>query len=160
MREPIGRLVRAALAGVTVALVLVGCSGGESGRERFFAVMTPTNVVPTQPAPNSSGNASFTVSGSAIDYSVQVQSITGVTRVAIFSGDAGVNGTAVAELYSGGPSGPIAAGTIVTGGLVAANIQGMALDSLLVLMRGSHAYIQVHTQSLPNGEIRGQISPN
>src|SRR6266566_3943059 len=34
---------------------------------------------------------------------------------------------------------------------------GMTLDSLLVLMRNGHAYVNVHTVAHPAGEIRGQV---
>ena len=149
--------MRRALLGVTVALAVAGCSGSTAPGERFFAVMTGLNVVPSDSATNAGGSANFTASGGGISYSVQVQNIVGVTRVAIFRGDAGVNGTATAELYSGAPSGAIASATIASGTLVAANVQGISVDSLVSLMRGGHAYIQVHTQSQPNGEIRGQI---
>ena len=33
----------------------------------------------------------------------------------------------------------------------------VALDSLLVLMRNGHAYVNVHTVAHPGGEIRGQV---
>jgi hypothetical protein len=56
-------------------------------------------------------------------------------------------------------------GTTFTGsGTVAQGVApaprgGLALDSILVLMRNGNAYVNVHTVVNPGGEIRGQIAP-
>lgn len=38
-----------------------------------------------------------------------------------------------------------------------APLLGGLTDSLLVLMRNGHAYVNVHTVAQPAGEIRGQV---
>ena len=146
--------------GVTLALGgLVACSDSGLGGERFFAVMSGQNEVPPITG-TSAGTATITASGGTLDYAVTVQSIVGVTRAAIFRGAGGATGTATAELYASAPTGVIASATIASGTLSAADITGITMDSLIALMRGGNAYVQVYTQSLPNGEIRGQIHAN
>jgi hypothetical protein len=46
------------------------------------------------------------------------------------------------------------------GTFTASSFIGISMDSALVLMRVGKAYVNVATNSLPNGEIRGQVVPN
>ena len=145
---------------LVAALVLAACSDAGPQGEAFFAAMSGPNVVPPLNATNAGGTADFTYTAGAIAYTVRVQNIVGVTHVGVYRGDATVNGPKAADLFNGPATGAIASQTIATGTLQQANVQGVTIDSLASLMRTGNAYLQVETQSQPNGEIRGQIHAN
>ena len=151
--------MRKALVCVAV-LGLAACSDSGPKGEEFFAVMSGGNVVPPVNTTNAAGSAGFTYTAGAIAYSVQVQNIVGVTHVGVYRGDATVNGPKAADLFNGPTTGAIGSQVIATGSLTQANVQGVTIDSLASLMRTGTAYLQVETQSQPNGEIRGQIHAN
>lgn len=140
-------------------LAVVSCGGTGPDGVRYLASLSGANEVP--PITVISGaTASFTVNGSEMDYSIEVQNITGVNDAGIYAGAAGVVGPKVVDLYAGGTTGPIGAGTLVRGTIPASSVSGMSLDSLQVLMRNGRAYANIITTSLPGGEVRGQIYQN
>ena len=62
------------------------------------------------------------------------------------------------NLYTGPTKGPGFTGVLATGvGGELGAPSNMTLDSLLVLMRNGHAYLNVHTRGHLAGEIRGQV---
>ncbi len=141
------------------AALSVSC-GTEPG-QRYFAQLTGVNQVPPNTVTGASAIANFTARSGTIEFDLNVQNIVGLTQAHIHEGAGGVNGPVVATLYSSGtPSGPITAQTVASGVLRPADVTGMTLDSLLVLMRTRKAYVNVHTSTNPAGEIRGQIGPN
>lgn len=80
---------------------------------------------------------------------------------------AGSNGGIVVWLYPDSPpaalipgrfNGILAKGTITDGDLVGA-LAGMTLSDLVDEMRAGNTYVNVHTQGVPSGEVRGQITP-
>jgi hypothetical protein len=141
------------LAGV---LALAACSSSPTG-EQFFAVLLGQNEVPPLPVVSSSGNVSFTNHGTTLDYVVIVQSIVGAQTVRLHAGAAGVVGPAIADLYTGPVMGPISNATLVSGTLTSSSFS-IPMDSALALMRAGKAYVNLGTTSLPNGEIRGQVT--
>ena len=70
----------------------------------------------------------------------------------------GSNAGVVLNLFLGPTKGPGFSGTLAqgVGGDLGAPA-GMTMDSLLVLLRNGHAYVNVHTPAHPAGEIRGQL---
>ena len=84
----------------------------------------------------------------------------------IHFGKPGESGGVVAFLCGGGgkPACP-AAGTLITGSIGAANVQALAGQNLAAgdmaafvrAIRSGFAYVNVHTNSFPTGELRGQI---
>jgi hypothetical protein len=55
--------------------------------------------------------------------------------------------------------GLLAEGTITAADLVGP-LAGMSIDDLLAEMRAGNAYVNVHSEANPGGEIRGQIQAN
>ena len=150
--------MRKHVVGLACLLVLVACDSTSPG-ERFFSSMNSSN---DQPPLNllSSGTTNFTNKGGSISYTITVQNITQVKAARIHWGDGLTNGPAIADLYTGPVTGSIANGVLVSGTLTASSFTAITMDSALALMRKGLAYVNVSTQSLPNGEIRGQILAN
>lgn len=125
--------------------------------ETFGATLMPEGDVVTE----ASGSASFVLDDGVVTYSIEVADITGVTAAHIH-GPAGVNENAgvIVGLFAGPEGGTGAVnGELASGTFTAADItaSGIAMDSLLVLMRTGQSYVNVHTVANPPGEIRGQI---
>ena len=115
--------------------------------------------------------ASFRASGLADDrlrYKLKCWNITGVTQAHIHAGSAQENGAPVVFLFpSGDPTddvnGLIRRGTDKSKGSVRAEdlintLEGMSIADLAAILRADGAYLNVHTDANPAGEVRGQIS--
>jgi hypothetical protein len=73
----------------------------------------------------------------------------------------GKNGGPVAGLFAGPKkegkfSGEIAKGTITNKGLVGP-LAGKTIGDLVEMIKSGGAYVNVHTDKYPDGEVRGQI---
>ncbi|MGH7522760.1 MAG: CHRD domain-containing protein [Gemmatimonadales bacterium] len=124
---------------------------------KYTAEMTGAQETPSNNA-KGTGTASFTLSGTKLQYSITVHSLTGAPTAAhIHVGATGVAGPPVytfAIKAGSGMSGTIASGTIDLTKDASAGVSG---DSLKKLLNNGNAYVNVHTRNFPNGEIRGQI---
>ncbi len=105
------------------------------------------------------GTATFTRDGSTVQYTLEVHDITGVTAAHIHTGAAGANGPVAVPLFAATTPVDIADGELISSSFDEADItvEEIGLDSLLVLMGNGGAYVNVHTEAHPAGEIRGQI---
>lgn len=108
------------------------------------------------------GSATFEVqNGTSVKYTLTVSGLTGATMAHIHTGVADSAGPIAVTLFtSTNPTGPLT-GTLASGSFSASNIQlaGVSLDSLLSLMRRGRTYVNVHTDTNKDGEIRAQIDP-
>lgn len=139
--------------------------------EQFASSLSGSNEVPPVTT-TATGSATFTAVGdTAINYSIVVNGLTGVTMGHIHVGGAGVSGGVVVWLLPPNGTAPQAAsgtvnGTLATGTITAAWIRGIgtaapiSLDSLKSLMRSGNAYVNIHTSANSGGEVRGQITSN
>lgn len=171
---------------VAIAAVLIGCSdqvpttmpalqvGEVSNAKRaiaknYTAPLSGGEEVPANDS-RSRGNAVFQLSadGGSLTYKLIVANLENLHMAHIHRAAAGQNGPVVVWLYpeSGPPpqlieghtSGVLAEGVITSDDLVGP-LAGMTLDDLLAAMNAGLTYVNVHTQMLPGGEIRGQIQP-
>jgi hypothetical protein len=162
--------------------VLLGCSEGsalpaEASMDRgttAVPVSTRHFAAPLRGAaevpPNASdaiGMAGFNVraNASAIDYMVLIGRLDNTTQGHIHLAAAGTNGPVVAWLYPSGPpaqpipgefNGVLGEGTLTAASLVGP-LAGQPLSALIDAMRAGNTYVNIHTQAIPAGEIRGQI---
>jgi hypothetical protein len=153
-------------AGLTLAalLALGSCKDdvGITVSERFTANLSGANSRPTPITTAASGTASFTYVSDikTLFYRIDVASIDSVFLAHIHGpADTGNTAGVVLNLFvPAAPKGLGFTGTLAqgVGGDLGAPA-GMTLDSLLVLMRNGHAYVNVHTRAHPAGEIRGQV---
>ncbi|HXL05478.1 MAG TPA: CHRD domain-containing protein [Gemmatimonadales bacterium] len=154
------------LGGLTiVALLALGSCKDDVGitvTERFAATLSGANVVPTPITTTATGSAQFTYVGDikTLFFEVDVAGIDSVTLAHIHAPAPVDSSAGVAlNLYTTGKSKGIGFTGVLSAG-VAGELgapTGMTLDSLLVLMRNGHAYVNVHTVAHPAGEIRGQV---
>ena len=96
-----------------------------------------------------------------LDFSLQIQKITGLTQAHIHLGLPGENGPIVAFLYGPtGPSGPIEE-LLIKGSITSSNLVGLlagkTLEDLVNEMVIGNTYVNAHTSAHPGGEIRGRI---
>jgi hypothetical protein len=132
------------------------------GGEKFVADLSVSQVVPPIDS-KATGNAEFqpTTDGSSMTYTINVTDINAVKAAHIHIGEKGQNGDVVVTLFkSETPTGQLS-GLLSKGNITSDKLEGpMAgkqLSDLIDVMKNEKAYVNVHTQQNPDGEIRGQI---
>ncbi len=140
---------------LTVSLAMAASSTFKAklrGKEAVPAVMTKAK-----------GEAQFKLSkdGTELIYNLKVTGIENVTAAHIHTGKKGENGGPVAGLFAGPKkegkfSGVLAKGTITDKDLIGP-LAGKTVADLVAMIKDGDAYVNVHTDKYPDGEIRGQI---
>lgn len=145
-----------------------------SAATSFSATLSGANEVPAVPT-TATGTATLSLSGTQLEYTVNVTDLQNAVVAHIHIAPTGENGPVRMNLCgTGAPEPPCTSGT----GVLATGTNGttvgspsITFDSLLSAMRTGGAYVNVHTddgQGQPNtgpgdmasGEIRGQIVTN
>jgi CHRD domain len=123
-----------------------------AGKEEVPAVMT-----------KATGEAHFKLSkdGKEIIYTLEVKNIENAKAAHIHKGKKGEEGGVVVGLFAGPKkegrfSGNLAKGTITDKDLVGP-LAGKTIGDLVELIESGDAYVNVHTDKNPGGEVRGQI---
>lgn len=161
-----------ALIGALFSVGLIGCDSGgddDDNGENFSATyevaLSGANEVPPV-ATSASGQAVIEVnrSGTEVTYSISAAGIENVTQAHIHLGGAAENGGVVAFLLdardspiSAGESTEIASGTLTEADLIG-SLEGASFMELVDALANGNAYVNVHTEAHPPGEIRGQIN--
>jgi len=125
--------------------------------DTFTAKLAGNNEVPPVTT-STTGTAHFQLTSIfaypmySIDYNLSTTNLKGFTTANIYLGKPGENGQPVASLSMG------------KDGFIGRDLKGPLADKdvteLASIMRDGGAYVNVHTQQNPNGEIRGQIMPD
>jgi hypothetical protein len=130
----------------------------------FDAILTGASEVPPVRT-NASGEADLDVEiedgQRVVDYNIFVNNIDRVTQAHIHQGSSNETGPIIVPLFNAStPTGPVT-GQLAEGQFTSANfvgpLQGRQLDDLIALMQNGTAYVNVHTEQNPNGEIRGTV---
>jgi CHRD domain len=135
----------------------------ESGVQEFDAMLTGASEVPPVQT-SASGFAELGVEEGSdnMEYDIIVITIDKVTKAHIHQGSSSeAAGPVVATLFNAStPTGPTS-GELTDGFITSANLegplQGKQLSDLIALMQNGQAYVNVHTEQNPDGEIRGTI---
>jgi len=131
--------------------------------ERFAALsLSGAKERPTPVTSAATGSSTFEVlSGGSVRYNVSVAGLTGARMAHIHTAVADSAGPIVVTLFTSATPTGLLTGALASGTFTASDIQltGVSIDSLLSLMRRGRAYVNVHTEANPLGEIRGQIEP-
>jgi len=139
---------------------VVQVEGLDELQEEFLATLSGDNEVPPVET-EASGEATIEIEddGEELSYEVTVSDIENVVAAHIHCGRTGVNGPVGVTLYDGDP---VSDDGVLTDGTITEpdddNDCGWeTLDDVVAAMRGNRAYVNVHTQANPAGEIRGLI---
>jgi CHRD domain len=142
----------------TILTVSVGFAAEKS----FHAKLTGNDEVPSVKT-KASGDVKFKLSsdGKTLSYTLHVKNILNATVAHIHRGMKGKSGPPLVNLFTGPNkegkfSGDLAMGTI-TANELSGDLMGKSLDDLVQIIKADDAYVNVHTDANPNGEIRGQI---
>lgn len=145
-----------------IFLSVVGLAASIFAEEKSFkAMLSGSESVPAVET-MAKGDATFTLikDEKALSYYVTVSDIENVTAAHIHLGKKGENGPPVAlitnEKKAGKFSGTLAEGTITKKELMG-SLMGKSVEDLVKQIKKGNAYLNVHTDKYPNGEIRGQI---
>lgn len=119
---------------------------------------------------DASGDARFEVNedGTEATYKVTIENLCNITQAHIHLGAEGEDGPVVVWLYpedgtepklvDGRFSGTLAEGSITADDLVG-DWEGADFEDAVATFEEEGAYVNVHTEQYPDGEIRGQILP-
>ena len=160
---------------VLFSIAIPACSdddddGGTEPETEFEATLSGSDEEPAV-STTASGNATVSIQGSAIVYTVDVANLQNVVFSHIHVGPPGVNGPVRLNLC--GTTDSPACSTSETGTLVSGSNGStidITFDSLVSAIRAGNAYVNVHTTDgdatpnegpgdFPGGEIRGQLTP-
>ena len=148
------------LFAVLTIVVTVSLAMAASGT--FKAKLTGKEVAPAVTT-TAKGEADFKLSkdGKELTYRLTVKGIENVTAAHIHTGKMGENGGPVAGLFAGPKkadkfSGELAKGAIMDKDLIGP-LAGKTVADLVTMIKEGGAYVNVHTDKYPDGEIRGQI---
>jgi hypothetical protein len=150
---------------LAVVLAPMGIATGQQ-RTTWYAPLSGDESVP-RVTTRGTGFAAFELvpAGNALRYWLFVNTLQNVQMAHIHIGAAGVNGPVAIWLYppapparliAGAVAGFIGEGTITTANF-AGPLAGQPFSALLTAMNTGQAYVNVHTNQFPGGEIRGQI---
>jgi len=137
-------------------------SVGFAAEKSFHAKLTGNDEVPSVKT-KAKGDVKFKMSsdGKTLSYTLQVKNILNATAAHIHHGMKGKSGPPVANLFTGPKkegkfSGDLAMGTLTANDL-SGDLMGKSLDDLVQIIKAGDAYVNVHTDAKPDGEIRGQV---
>jgi len=146
---------------LVVLAAVLAASTGFAAEKSFKAKLTPKQEVPSHKT-KATGKAEFklSVDGKTLSYKLHVKNIMNASAAHIHKGKKGENGPPLVGLFSGERkgafSGMLSEGTITEKDLLG-DLQGKSLNDLIILIKAGEAYVNVHTDAYPDGEIRGQI---
>ena len=137
---------------------------GGAEATRFRATLSGDNEVPpVQSSASGTATVSVTEDGTGLDYTVTVMNAQGIMQAHIHIGGPDENGPVVAFLFGlvepVDVDGELASGTLSAEDLVN-DLVGLSIDDLLDEIRAGNAYVNVHSDANPGGEIRGQLEPD
>jgi hypothetical protein len=154
-------LTLAAIMSISVAVILANQANAQQ-QIGYIAILNGKNEVPSHTDVTATGMAGFIVNNAKtkIWYQIEAEGLKKVTQAHIHSGKSGENGPIVATLFKGNKDS--VNGALVQGSITADKLEGplkgKSISDLVNLIEKSSAYVNIHTQSFPDGEIRGQIS--
>ncbi|HEX9318033.1 MAG TPA: CHRD domain-containing protein [Nitrososphaeraceae archaeon] len=139
--------------------LLLPCPAHALG-QKFLATLSGEKEIP----PNNSSARGWVWMedlGGSIEYTINVTRLDKVMAAHLHTGEVGRNGDPIVTLFHTGPTG-ITNGTLARGNITSSKFQGpmsgKSIEDLLNKMTQGKTYINIHTGSFPDVELRDQIS--
>jgi len=158
---------RTFLYGLMTALLVAGATTApraQAGRQTLVAILSGGSEAPTAVNTGAHGKATITIDPAAGEVSWVIDVFnypTGLTASHIHVGAAGTAGPIIIDFAPTaiGVSGPfrLEGSTRAFIARPAAGIRSM--EEALIAIASGNAYVNVHSQANPGGEIRGQLCP-
>jgi hypothetical protein len=146
---------------ILLAAVFAASTGYAFMGNSFHAKLTPKEETKA-PDSKASGKAEFKLSkdGTTLTYKLHVKNLMNANAAHIHMAKKGMDGPPIVgfstEAKKGKFSGVFAQGTIMDKDLMGP-LQGKTVNDLVNTFKSGDAYVNVHTDTNPDGEIRGQI---
>ena len=146
---------------VAVALVVIAIAllpGRAAAQATSFSATLSGDAEVPPVTTGAGGSFSATLSGGTLSYTL-TSDATGITQAHIHLGAADATGGVVAFLF--GSVDPGVDGIDVSGSISAGDVIGDIagdFDALVAALNSGNAYVNVHTEMYPGGEVRGQIA--
>jgi CHRD domain len=154
-------LILAAIMSISVSVIFTNQVNAQQ-QNGYVTTLNGKNEVPSHADVMATGISGFIVNSgnSKVWYQIEAEGLNGVTQAHIHSGKVGENGPVVATLFKGNKD--TVNGALVQGSITADKLEGplkgKSISDLIDLFDDASAYVNVHTETFPDGEIRGQIS--
>ena len=97
------------------------------------------------------GTASFTLNGNSISYIIAISRVDDVTGAHLHKGVEGTNGDIVVDLTGNPTQGSFSSSDLV------GPLKGKTLNDLAGLMKEGKVYVNLHSSTYPDGELRGPV---
>lgn len=168
-RRDVLKLGAAAAVGVGFGSEIIGAQdGGQVSGELFAAARLSGEAQVPQPIDTSARGAFvLTQEDGALGYELFVSDIQNVTQAHIHIGGETENGPVAQWLFPAvdatqpqlveGTSNGLLVSGLITGSNLVGPLEGASLDALVQEIQAGNAYVNVHTEANPAGEIRGQV---
>ena len=154
-------LILVAIISISVSVIFTNQVNAQQ-QNGYVTTLNGKNEVPSHADVTATGISGFIVNSgnSKVWYQIEAEGLNGVTQAHIHSGKVGENGPVVATLLKGNKD--TVNGVLVQGSITADKLEGplkgKSISDLINLFDDASAYVNVHTETFPDGEIRGQIS--
>lgn len=151
-----------ALLLIAMLTTMLSVSVAFAGGKTLKADLSGNDEVPSVQT-KAEGEAKFTLSddGKKLSYTLVLRDIENPSAAHIHLGEAGKNGAVLATLFSGPKKEGKFRGNIAQASLtdkdLTGELKGKSIGALVELIKSGRAYVNVHTDAYPGGEIRGQI---
>jgi hypothetical protein len=158
---------RTFLYGLMTALLVAGATTApraQGGKQTLVAILTGGSEAPSVVNTGAYGKATITIDPSAgeVTWVIDVFNFpTGLTASHIHAGAAGTAGPIIIDFQPGiiGVSGPFQLSGS-TKNFIARPAAGIrSMEEAMIAISSGNAYVNVHSQTNPGGEIRGQLCP-
>lgn len=127
---------------------------------KFIIKLTGNQEVPPVQT-NAIGSAeisAFSVAEDSVSYKINVANITGVTAGHTHLGKVSENGPVVVTFFKyDSPRNNVSETGSITADMLEGPMKGKQLSDLALAGANGSLYINIHTETNPNGEIRGQV---
>lgn len=158
------RYYLAALVSAAVVALVAYFASSTAKSLNFKSHLTGGNVYP---AVGTSAHADavfqLSVSGNELSYSLTVTNIENITDAHIHAGSSGDSlGQLLVNLYDGDVRPGLNDGILARGTITPSDFRGPLIDqpmsALIAIFADGLAYVDIHTEQNPIGEVRGQIT--